>query len=136
MNIMKNENVNQYIKELKNLYENLPKEIINALIEADYKRMYGSRAHEFISRSNQDYYDLFEDAVYGLGKIKKRNILNKELKWIAFKEHEKLLTSGLFFEFFPNLQGDWIKDKEDFTNFVIKRDSKYFPLILNEVYED
>ena len=39
----------------------------------------------------------------------------------------------MFFEFFPNLSGNWLQDKKYFNNFVAEREGKkeYVKLILD-----
>ena len=39
-------------------------------------------------------------------------------------EYEALLKSGMFWEFFPQLSGEWEKDEEEFTEFYINRENK------------
>jgi hypothetical protein len=39
-------------------------------------------------------------------------------KEIAEYEYPLLLKSGMFFNFFPDLSGDWDKDKEEFIKFI------------------
>ena len=42
-----------------------------------------------------------------------------------------IFKSGMFWEFFPNLSGDYLQDKEFFLNFIAERENKkeYFTLI-------
>ena len=63
--------------------------------------------------------------------------INKEittkLTWedLARDEYYKLYNSGMFWEFCPNLSGDYLQDKEFFLNFIAERENKkeYFTLI-------
>ena len=63
--------------------------------------------------------------------------INKEittkLTWedLALDEYYKLYNSGMFWEFFPNLSGIYLQDKEFFLNFIAERENKkeYFTLI-------
>ena len=41
---------------------------------------------------------------------------------IAEYEYPLLLKSGMFFNFFPALSGDWEKDKEEFIKFIEARE--------------
>ncbi len=36
----------------------------------------------------------------------------------CFNEYEKLLQSGMFFEFFPHLTGNWEEDKLEFEKII------------------
>ena len=50
---------------------------------------------------------------------------------LARDEYYKLYNSGMFWEFFPNLSGDYLQDKTTFLNFIAERENKkeYFTLI-------
>jgi len=41
----------------------------------------------------------------------------------AKEEYESILKSGMFFEFFPQLNGNWKDDEIEFTDFVKKRNT-------------
>ena len=39
------------------------------------------------------------------------------------EEYDQLLTSGMFWEFFPEFTGEWSKDELAFTEFYNKREN-------------
>ena len=49
----------------------------------------------------------------------------EEIVDIVYKEYSELLKSGMFFEFFPLLSGEWDKDEKKFTKFYKERESKW-----------
>jgi hypothetical protein len=38
----------------------------------------------------------------------------REFKWEAYNEHQAVLRSGMFWEFYPSLSGVWEDDREEF----------------------
>ena len=117
-------------------YEAIPTDLKYLFIEKDFNRMYGKR---FTQQQMAHMYDdtetfifNFENALCYLSKTVKKNILKKYFENMALYEYPKLLESGMFFEFFPNLIGDWLKDKDFFINFIAERENKkeYVKLIL------
>lgn len=51
---------------------------------------------------------------------------------MTFKEeHHKLVLSGMFWEFFPELSGEWEKDKDSFT-----KESKRLRLLRKKLKND
>lgn len=74
----------------------------------------------------------FENALCEFGKVARKNLLKKYFEDLTYKEYFYLLKSGMFWEFFPNLSGEYLRDKEFFTTFITERESKkeYVKLIL------
>jgi hypothetical protein len=56
-------------------------------------------------------------------KLLSMQLPDKNPKRKPKQEYESLLTSGMFWEFFPELSGDWAKDKKEFKKFCKKRDN-------------
>jgi hypothetical protein len=50
------------------------------------------------------------------------------------QEYERLLTSGMFWEFYPDLTGDWNKDKRKFRK-IFKNLSKTRIRTSNRLFE-
>ena len=42
----------------------------------------------------------------------------------SFKEYKSLLKSGMFFEFFPQLTGNWDDDKVEFEKIINDKNNK------------
>lgn len=58
----------------------------------------------------------YEDNKSALERKNKRPDLFKEFFNEAYDNYEKLLKSGMFFEFHPNLTGDWKSDCDWWVN--------------------
>lgn len=50
------------------------------------------------------------------------------------EEYKELLKSGMFWEFFPELSGDWSKDEIVFTRFYNRRASTDYIEVAEELY--
>lgn len=124
-----------YVQPLFDKYKDIPTEIKYAFIEKDYTNMYGRK---FTQDKMRYMYDDSEDFIFafdsslGLGKTIKKNVLKKEWSWMTFLEYEQLFKSGIFWEFFPQFFGEWVKDKDEFLKFFISREEQkeYVKLIL------
>jgi hypothetical protein len=42
----------------------------------------------------------------------------------SLKEYKSLLKSGMFFEFFPQLTGNWEDDKDEFEKIINNKNNK------------
>lgn len=124
------------IEEIFKKYEAIPTDLKYLLIEKDFNRMYGKRFTQdkmkYMYDDTETFIFNFENALCYLSKAVKKNILKKYFEELSSYEYPKLLESGMFFEFFPTLSGEWLKDKEFFINFIAERESKkeYVKLIL------
>lgn len=130
----------QFPTTLSKIAFSAPEQIKMAFIEQDFKNMYGAREHQrFINSEWHLGIDwLFESAVYALGKTKKRNIIRNQWANMALVEYKELLKSGMFYEFFPQMSGEWEKDKMQFVEFIIDRETKkeWIESVLNPNYKD
>lgn len=126
--------------QLQNLfqkYECVPNKLKYMFIEKDYKDMFGSK-REVESRMRYMYDNIetfifaFENALCEFSLAVRRNILKKYWEKLSLDEHYGLMKSGMFWEFFPNLSGKWLQDKEFFLNFIAERETKkeYVKLIM------
>jgi hypothetical protein len=126
-----------YVQPMFKKYESIPTKLKYVFIEKDFIRMFGKAfAQDQMRYMYDDSYDFiftFENALYEFSKTVKKNLLNKYFQELALYEHCGLLKSGMFWEFFPNLSGKWLEDKEYFTNFIAERENKkeYINLIYN-----
>lgn len=131
-----NKTFEEYLTDLNNSFKNIPQEIKSAIVNRDYKDMYG---WEYTGHDGTPFNIAFENAVYSLGKIVKRNIIKKIADNILVpNEYWALQRSGMFYEFFPHLSGELGRDREEFTKFWMERERKkgWIELVLNPVYKD
>lgn len=127
----------QYIQPMFEKYKEIPTDLKYMFIEKDYIRMFGGK-REAESRMRYMYDDTetfifaFQNALCEFTPRVKKNLLKKYFESLALDEHYKLQGMGFFFEFFPNLSGEWLRDKEFFTKFVTEREMNkvYVKLIL------
>jgi hypothetical protein len=118
-------------------YKEVPTDLKYKFIEKDYTKMFGGK-REAESRMRHMYDDsetfifAFENALCEFSKRVKKNLLKKYFDDLAWWEYGKLHETGMFFEFFGNLSGDYLRDKEFFSNFIAERENKkeYVNLIL------
>lgn len=126
-----------YIQPMFDKYESIPTKLKYIFIEKDYVSMYGKQMANdqmrYMYSDSDDFIFGFENALYSFSKTVKKNLLNKYFEELALDEHYKLKESGMFYEFFPNLTGLWLQDKEKFINFVTEREinKEYVKLILD-----
>lgn len=126
-----------YVQPMFKMYELVPTKLKYMFIEKDYVSMYGRQMANdqmrYMYSDSDDFIFGFENALYSFSKTVKKNLLKKYFEELALDEHYKLKESGMFWEFFPNLSGKWLQDKEFFINFVAERESKkdYIDLIYN-----
>lgn len=125
----------EYIAPLFEKYKEVPTILKYIFIERDYRDMFGkSMANDkmkYLYDDSETFIRDFDNSL-SLSKTVKKNLLKKAWEEIAYWEYIKLVQSGMFWEFFPNLKGNWFEDKEYFTNFVAEREMKkeYINLIL------
>ena len=130
-----------YVDPMFKKYESIPTKLKYMFIEKDFTIMFGKQMADdqmrYMYDDSEDFIFGFENALYSLSKTIKKNLIKKYLKELALYEHYGLYKSGMFWEFFPHLSGEWLQDKEYFINFIIKRESKkdYIDLIYNTKLE-
>jgi len=117
-----------YVQPMFKKYELVPTKLKYMFIEKDYVSMYGRQMANdqmrYMYSDSDDFIFGFENALYAFSKTVKKNLIKKYFQELALDEHYKLIESGMFWEFFPNLSGKWLQDKEFFINFVAERESK------------
>lgn len=126
-----------YVQPMFKKYESIPTKLKYLFIEKDYVSMYrrqmANDQMRYMYSDSDDFIFAFENALYAFSKTVKKNLLKKYFEELSWYEHNDLIESGMFWEFFPNLSGKWLQDKEYFINFVAERESKkdYIDLIYN-----
>lgn len=126
-----------YVQPMFKKYKLVPTKLKYMFIEKDYVSMYGRQMANdqmrYMYSDSDDFIFGFENALYAFSKTVKKNLLKKYFQELVLDEHYKLIESDMFWEFFPNLSGVWLQDKEFFINFVAERESKkeYIDLIYN-----
>lgn len=126
----------QYLGVLRENFNNIPQEIKSAIVDRDYKEMYG---WEYTGHDGTPLDIAFENAIYSLSKTVKKNIIKKTVdNLLVPNEYWSLQRSGMFYEFFPQLSGELGKDREAFTKFWMNRENSkgWIDLVLNPVYKD
>jgi len=127
-----------YIELLFEKYKSVPNDLKYNIIRKDYKNMYGTRGAEDFMRYMYDTTDSFiisfDNAISYLSKTVIKNIIKKYWADLALNEHCGLVSSGMFYGFFPQLTGIWQKDKDLFFNFIAEREKnkEYYNILLNE----
>lgn len=126
-----------YIEPMFKKYESVPTKLKYMFIKKDYVSMYGRQMANdqmrYMYSDSDDFIFAFENALYEFSLRVKINLLKKYWEELALDEWYKLQEVGMFFEFFPNLSGNWLQDKKYFNNFVAEREGKkeYVKLILD-----
>jgi len=121
-------NWKEHISALERRYSIIPQRIQNALVERDFKDMYGVKGCEFINSAGH-WPILLENAIAALSKTVKKNILKREWEWMAFKEFKPtIIKLGTL----PNYTETWEDNKEEAIKFFIAREEnkEYVKLIL------
>lgn len=127
----------EYVKPMFKKYESIPTKLKYLFIEKDYTSMFGkSLANDqmrYLYPEHEKFIFSFENALASFSKTIKNNLLKKYFQELSQHEYYELKNSGIFYEFFPNLTGKWLQDKEYFINFVTERESnkEYVKLILD-----
>lgn len=125
-----------YLQPMFKKYESIPTKLKYMFIEKDYISMYGKGFAQdqirYMYDDSETFIFAFENALYEFSKTVKKNVLKKYFEDLTYKEYFYLLKSGMFWEFFPNLSGEYSQDKGFFTSFVTERENnkKYVKLIL------
>lgn len=116
-----------YVTKLFLDYKDIPTDYKYMLIEKDYILMFGKPfALEKIAHlyAEDEYFIIsFDNAVAEFSKTVKKNLFKKYCEELARSEYYELLRSGMFFEFFPNLSGNYLQDEKEFTKFVTERET-------------
>lgn len=109
-------------------YECVPIKLKYMFIEKDFIKMLGSSLGKYqvnmLLEDSDSFIFAFENALCEFGKVVRKNLLKKYFKELSFKEYYELLKSGMFYEFFPNLSGNYLQDKEFFLNFIAERETE------------
>jgi hypothetical protein len=127
-----------FVTSMFERYKEIPTDLKYKFIEKDYTKMFGKA--EGLNRMRHMYDDsetfifAFENALCEFSKRIKKNLLKKYFEDLALDEYYGLQDKGFFFEFFPNLSGNYLRDKEFFLNFIAERENKkgYVKLILED----
>jgi hypothetical protein len=126
-----------YMQPMFKKYESVPTKLKYIFIKKDFVKMFGKELATYhlnmMSPKCDDFIFGFENALYEFSKTIKKNLLKKYFEELALDEWYKLQELGVFYEYFPNLSGKWLQDKEFFINFVTERENKkeYIDLIFN-----
>ena len=126
----KNKNINKkcriIIFESYNIYYS---------IEKDYIKMFGKRMAndqmKYMYDDSETFIFAFRNALCEFSVRVRNSLMKKYWEELSLYEYYGLIKSGMFWEFFPNLSGDYLQDKEFFINFIAERENKkeYFTLI-------
>lgn len=125
-----------FVTQMFEKYKDIPTDLKYMFIEKDYTKMFGKveglNQMRYMYDDSETFIFAFENALAEFGKVARKNLLKKYFEKITLDEHFKLLKSGMFFEFFPNLSGEYLRDKDFFTIFITKRENnkEYVKLIL------
>jgi hypothetical protein len=125
----------QYVEK----YKEIPTDLKYAFIEKDYRNIFGGKKEaesrmRYLYDDSETFIFTFDNALAEFTSRVRKGILKKYLETVALDEYYKLQDMGFFFEFFPNLSGEWLRDKEFFTKFVTEREmnKEYVKLILEK----
>ena len=108
-------------------YQDVPTEYKYMIIDKDYRQMFGGKREaedrmKYMYSDTETFIISFDNAVAEFSKTVKKNLFKKYCEDLARSEYYELLKSGMFFEFFPNLSGNYLQDKEEFAKFVTERE--------------
>lgn len=125
-----------FVTQMFEKYKDIPTDLKYMFIEKDYSKMFGKleglNQMRYMYDDSETFIFAFENALAEFGKVVRKNLLKKYFEKIILDEYFKLLKSGMFWEFFPNLSGEYLRDKEFFTTFITERENnkEYVKLIL------
>lgn len=129
--------MDEFVKTMFEKYKEIPTDLKYAFIEKDYRSMFGGKREaeqrmRYMYDDTETFIFAFENALCEFTPRVRKNILKKYFESLALDEHYKLQEMGFFFEFFPQLSGEWLRDKEEFIKFITKREinKRYVKLIL------
>jgi len=126
-----------FVTSLFEKYKEIPTDLKYMFIEKDYAKMFGKveglNQMRYMYDDTETFIFAFESALCEFGKVARKNLLNKYFNKISLNEYHGLLKSGFFWEFFPNLSGQYLQDKDFFTTFITERENNkdYVKLILS-----
>jgi len=127
----------RFVTQMFENYKEIPTDLKYMISEKDYTKMFGKteglNQMRYMYDDSETFIFAFENALAEFGKVARKNLLKKYFEKITLDEHFKLLKSGMFFEFFPNLSGEYLRDKDFFTTFITERENnkEYVKLILS-----
>ena len=124
-----------YVEPLFKKYESVPTKLKYMFIEKDYTKMFGKRMANdqmrYMYDDSETFIFAFQNALCEFSVRVRNNLMKKYWEELSLDEYYGLIKSGMFWEFFPNLSGDYLQDKTVFLNFIAERENKkeYFTLI-------
>jgi len=125
-----------YVRPLFDKWKEIPSKLKYKFILKDYTRMFGSKREaelrmKYMYDDTETFIFAFDNAVAEFSKVVKNNILKAYFQEIALDEHYQLIKSGMFYEFFPTLSGNWLQDKDEVIKFITIRENnkEYIKLI-------
>lgn len=125
-----------FVTQMFEKYKDIPTDLKYMFIEKDYVKMFGKveglNQMRYMYDDSETFIFAFENALAEFGKVARKNLLKKYFEKITLEEYYALLKSGMFWEFFPNLLGEYLRDKDFFTTFITERemDKEWVKLIL------
>lgn len=129
--------MDEFVKTMFDKYKEIPTDLKYAFVEKDYTKMFGGKREaelrmRYLYDDSETFIFAFDNALAEFTPRVKKNLLKKYFENLTLDEYCKLQDMGFFFEFFPNLSGEWLRDKEFFTTFVTEREmnKEYVKLIL------
>lgn len=131
---MKNKDL--FVTQMFEKYKDVPTDLKYMFIEKDYAKMFGKaeglNQMRYMYDDSETFIFAFENAIAEFGKVARKNLLKKYFEKTILDEYYSLVKSGMFWEFFPNLSGEYLRDKELFTTFITERENskEYIKLIL------
>lgn len=125
-----------FVTQMFEKYKDIPTDLKYMFIEKDYTKMFGKaeglNQMRYMYDDSEAFIFAFENALAEFGKVARKNLLKKYFEKITLDEYFKILKSGMFWELFPNLSGEYLQDKDFFTTFITERENnkEYVKLIL------
>ncbi len=80
----------------------------------------GSKPRPF-SVSTEDFHKNLENTFGDTSKKKYTDLSSLRSELETFEEYQSLLKSGMFFELYPDLTGEWQRDKFNWYNIKAKQ---------------
>lgn len=119
---------NNYVLPLFEKHKEIPTDYKYLLIEKDYSKMFGGKREaqermRYMYNDSETFIFAFDNAVSEISKTVKKNLFKKYCEDLAWWEYNKILKSGMFWEFFPNLSGSYKEDEEAFYKFILEREN-------------
>jgi hypothetical protein len=87
-----------------------------ALVCVDEIKDFYSSQFELKDSKTEEYLNYVSKQIQADGKADELTdtLEEREFKWEAYNEHQAVLKSGMFWEFYPSLSGVWEDDREEF----------------------